>query len=284
MNKKWNLEKTVWLVLTILSLVVVLLPIYIMFKYSISDRSSWITGGQYPVPWWPFKPTFEMYKYYLSDSRFWESGLLSLKIALLTVVISMVFGAPAAYSLARYKFNGKAVLLFLIISIRLVPDISSVIPVATIFNSVDFLYNLPVTVKVSLAHALLGLPYVIYIAQGVFETIPVDLEDQARIMGASRLYAFTRIILPLALPGLAAGAIYVFLLSWNEFVFSYFITATSSVDVLPLPVYLKSLLGAFTPNPVSIATLSLLVSLPVIVFTFIIQKYMIAGSTAGAVK
>ncbi|MFZ5967489.1 MAG: carbohydrate ABC transporter permease [Bacillota bacterium] len=283
MSKRWNVEKTVWLVLTIFSLIMVALPIYIMFKYSISDRSSWITGGKYPVPWWPFKPTFEVYKYYLSDMRFWENGWLSLKIALLTVALSMLFGAPAAYSLARYKFNGKVVLLFLILSIRLFPDISSVIPVATVFN-MDFLYKLPIIVKVSLAHSLLGLPYVIFIAQGVFETIPVDLEEQARIMGASRFYAFTRIILPVALPGLAAGAIYVFLLSWNEFVFSYFITATSSVSTIPLPVYLKSLLGAFTPNPVSIATLSLLVSLPVILFTFFIQKYMIAGTTAGAVK
>lgn len=283
MNKKWNIEKVIWFLLTILSIFLVILPIYVMFKYSISDRSSWITGGRYPVPWWPFKPTFEVYKYYLSDTRFWANGLLSIKIALLTVAISMFFGAPAAYSLARYKFNGKAVLLFLIVSIRLVPDISSVIPIATVFN-MDILYNLPVTIKVALAHSLLGLPYVIYIAQGVFETIPVDLEEQAQIMGASKLYAFTRIILPVALPGLAAGAIYVFLLSWNEFIFSYFITATSSVDVLPLPVYLKSLFGAFTPNPVSVATLSLLVSLPVIIFTFIIQKYMIAGSTAGAVK
>jgi multiple sugar transport system permease protein len=283
MERRWNLQKIIWFAMIILSIFIVVFPIYIMFKYSISDRSSWITGGRYPVPWWPFKPTFEMYKYYLSDTRFWGNGFLSIKIALLTVALSMFFGAPAAYSLARYKFNGKAVLLFLILSIRLIPDISSVIPVATVFNFA-FLYNLPVTLKVALAHTLLGLPYVIYIAQGVFETIPVDLEEQAHIMGAGKLYTFIRIILPVALPGLAAGAIYVFLLSWNEFVFSYFITATSSVDVLPLPVYLKSLFGAFTPNPVSIATLSLLVSLPVIVFTFIIQKYMVAGTTAGAVK
>ncbi|HYE82633.1 MAG TPA: carbohydrate ABC transporter permease [Clostridia bacterium] len=283
MSRKWNLEKMIWLLLIIVSLIAAILPIYIMFKYSVSDRSSWITGGKYPVPWWPFKPTFDMYRYYLSDTRFWSSGILSLNIALLTVAISMVVGAPAAYSLARYKFNGKAVLLFLILSVRLFPDISSVIPVATVFN-MDFLYNLPLTLKVALAHSLLGLPYVIFIAQGVFETIPVDLEEQARIMGASRLYAFTRIILPVALPGLAAGAIYVFLLSWNEFVFSYFITATSSVNVLPLPVYLKSLLGSFSPNPVTIATLSLLVSMPVIAFTLFIQKYMIAGTTAGAVK
>ncbi|QUI24728.1 carbohydrate ABC transporter permease [Vallitalea pronyensis] len=283
MRKKWTVQKTIWFFMIILSLVLVLLPIYIMFKYSISDRASWITGGQYPVPWFPFKPNLDMYRYYLSDTRFWANAFLSIKVALLTVTLSTLIGAPAAYALARFKFNGKAVLLVLILSIRLIPDISAVIPVATIFTN-SFLYHLPIELKVALSHTILGLPYVVYIAQGVFETIPVDLEEQVMIMGGSKLYAFTRVILPLAVPGLAAGAIYVFLLSWNEFIFSYFITSTTSASVLPLPVYLRSVFGAFTPSPVSVATLSLIVSLPVIVFTFIIQKYMIAGSTAGAVK
>lgn len=281
--KKRNVQKIIWLLMIILCLALVLLPIYIMFKYSISDRASWITGGEYPIPWFPFNPNFDMYKYYLSDTRFWANAWLSVRVALLTVGLSMLLGAPAAYSLARFKFNGKAVLLVLILSIRLIPDISAVVPVATIFSN-SFLNNFPIAFKVALSHTILGLPYVIYIAQGVFETIPVDLEEQVQIMGAGKFYAFTRVVLPVAVPGLAAGAIYVFLLSWNEFIFSYFITATSSVSVLPLPVYLKSVFGAFTPNPVSVATLSLIVSLPVILFTFIIQKYMIAGSTAGAVK
>lgn len=283
MLRRINIGKAFWFVLLLICIFMALFPIYIMFKYSISDRSSWITGGAYPVPWWPFNPTFEMYEYYLADGRFWESAWLSLKVALLTIIISIGFGAPAAFSLARFKFWGKAFVLFLILSIRLFPDISSVIPVANVFN-MDLFYNFPTELKLALGHSLLGLPYVIFIAIGVFETIPVDLEEQAQVMGAGKLYTFLRIILPIAIPGLAAGAIYVFLLSWNEFTFSYFLTATSTAEIIPLPVYLKTLLGAFSPNPVSIATLSILVSLPVILFTFVVQKYMVAGATAGAVK
>lgn len=283
MTKRLNPGKVFWFFMLILCIFMVLFPLYIIFKYSISDRASWITGGQYPIPWWPFEPTFEMYEYYFADIRFWESAWLSLKVALLTILISLGFGAPAAYSLARFRFLGKGIALFLILAIRMLPDISSVIPVANVFN-MNFFYQLPTEIKLALGHSLLGLPYVIFIAIGVFETIPVDLEEQAQVMGASKLYTFIRIILPIAIPGLAAGAIYVFLLSWNEFTFSYFLTATSMAEVLPLPVYLKTLLGAFSPNPVSIATLSILVSLPVIIFTFIVQKYMVAGITAGAVK
>ncbi len=283
MVKKIKLSKITWIILIIVSLSLVLLPIYVMFKYSISDRSSWITGGKYPVPWFPFNPTLDMYRYYLADTRFWANAFLSINVALLTVALSIILGAPAAYSLSRSKFNGKAIILFFILSIRLIPDISSAVPIATIFNNGLWDY-LPVVLKLSLAHTLLGLPYVIYIAQGVFESIPKDLEEQAHVMGCGKFYTFLNIVIPLAIPGLAAGAIYVFLLSWNEFTLSYFITATSSVPMLPLPVYLKSMFGAFTPNPVGIATISLLVSLPVIVFTFALQKYMISGSTAGSVK
>lgn len=283
MIKKIKLSKLAWVVLIALSLFLVLLPIYVMFKYSISDRASWITGGKYPVPWFPFNPTLDMYKYYLGDSRFWSNAFLSINVALLTVALSIIFGAPAAYSLARSKFSGKGIILFFILSIRLIPDISSAVPIATIFS--NGLWDLlPVVLKLALAHTLLGLPYVIYIAIGVFESIPKDLEEQAHVMGCGKFFTFLSIVIPIAIPGLAAGAIYVFLLSWNEFTLSYFITSTSTVPMVPLPVFLKSMFGSFTPSPVGVATVSLIVSLPVIIFTFALQKYMISGSTAGSVK
>lgn len=275
--------RILWIVCLVVAVFLVLGPLYVMFKYSISDRNSWITGGEYPVPWWPFSPNFDMYRHYLGDRRFLDCGLLSLQIAFITVGISLFFGAPAAYGLARLRLNSKAVFLFSILAIRFFPDVASAIPVARLFND-TFLYDLPTPLKLGLAHSIIGLPYVVFIAQGVFESIPVDLEEQAFILGAGKMRTFLRIILPLALPGLAAGAIYIFLLSWNEFVFSYFITATSPISVTPLPIYLKVLMGSFSPNLVSVSTLSFLVSLPVIVFTFAVQKYMVAGMTAGAVK
>jgi multiple sugar transport system permease protein len=116
---------------------------------------------------------------------------------------------------------------------------------------------------------------------GVFETIPRDLDEQAQILGASKLYSFTRIILPVALPGLAAAAIYVFLLSWDEFIFAYFLLAFG--DLSTLPVLLKKILS-WTPQHNLLAAISVMLSIPVIVFTFVVQKYMRTGATAGAVK
>lgn len=280
--KKRNYKgiSTIWIIGIIVFILFSLLPIYIMLKYSISDKASIITGGKYPEPLWPFHPNFTMYHAILSRSDFQQAFFVSIKIALLTVMFSMILGAPAAYAITRYKLPGKSIILFLFISIRFFPDIASVVPLTTQFMKSPFIYLTP-TMRVSLVHTLLGLPYVLYIAKGIFETIPIDLDEQVEIMGAGKFYGFFHIILPLAVPGLAAAAIYVFLLSWNEFTFSYFLMFQSPSATLS--VYLQKLL-LWTPQTNYLSAIAALVSLPVIIFTLIIQKYMVSGITDGAIK
>lgn len=270
-----------WVIGLAVAVFLVIFPVYILFKYSISDRASIVTGGMYPEPFWPLKPTVEMFAYLLNRQDFLMAGLISVKVALYTVAISLLLGTPAAFALARYRFPGYAVLLFSLISVRLFPDISTVIPVVEFFYRAP-LNQLPVDIQVALAHSLLALPYVIYIAISVFEVVPKDLEEQAAILGCSRLYTLVRIVIPVAAPGLAAGAIYTFLLSWNEFIFSYYLTFTNPSGTT-LPVYLLRIL-AWTPQKNLLAALSLVISVPVILFTFLVQKYMRTGLTAGAVK
>jgi len=248
-----------------------------MFKYSISDRASVVTGGK-PIPLWPYHPTIEQFKTLVTTDRFISAALCSIEIALTSVIISLIIGTPAAYALVRYRFPGIMVLATLLISVRLFPDIVSVVPVVEIFIKLRLINT---KIGVALAHSLLSIPYVIFIAMGVFETIPKDLDEQAQIMGASKLYSFVRVILPVALPGLAAAAIYVFLLSWDEFIFAYFILAFGNLSTLP--VMLQKILS-WTPQHNLLAAISVMLSIPVIIFTFIVQKYMRAGATAGAVK
>jgi len=269
--------KWVWLLGMIIMIIIIIVPIYMMFKYSISDRSSVVTGGAV-IPLWPYQPTTEQFGGLFENKDFISAAFTSFGIALLTVCISLGLGAPAAFSLARYKIPGKAIMMILIISIRLFPDVISVIPVTETFIKLKLTNTI---FGVSLAHTLLAIPYVIYIAMGVFETIPKDLEEQAQILGASKLYAFLKIIIPIALPGLAAAAIYVFLLSWNEFIFSYFLLLFG--ESTTLPVLLKKILS-WTPQHNLLAAISVMLSVPVIIFTFFVQKYMQAGMTAGAVK
>ncbi len=258
----------------------ILFPIFVLVKYSISDRESIITGGKYPEPFWPFKVDIEIFKVLFGRNDFLLAGLASLEIASLTVLFCLILGAPTAFALARFKIPGIGVILFFLLSVRLFPDISAVIPVAEQLLRKPF-SHLPSVVLVALAHTLLSLPYTIYIAQGVFETIPRDLEEQAQVLGAKKSYAFWKILIPLALPGLAAAATYTFFLSWNEFIFAYFLMFKETT--VSLPVYLLRILS-WAPQKNFITAISLMISVPVIIFTFLVQKYMKTGLTAGAVK
>jgi ABC-type glycerol-3-phosphate transport system permease component len=266
-----------WFLMICVMILVVFIPLYFMFKYSISDRSSIVTGGE-TVPLWPYHPTFLTYAYILSYPDFYRAAGASLKLAMLTIALSMTLGVPAAYVLSRYNIPGKALLLMGLISVRLFPDIVSIIPVAVSFARMH-LHD--TYLGAALAHSLLALPYVLYICMGIFESIPRDLERQAEILGAGKGYILWRIIMPLSATGLAAGAIYTFLLSWDEFIFSYFLLGFGELKTLPL--YLRHKM-AFAPPQDLLMAISMLLSLPVIVFTMVLQRYMRSGLTAGAVK
>ncbi len=266
-----------WLTGMVVMIGIVMAPLFMMVKYSISDRSSVVTGGAV-IPLWPYHPTLEQFRALAAMDRFAEAALTSLEIALLSVVISLIIGTPAAYALVRHRFPGALVLATFLISVRFFPDIVSVIPIVETFTTVGLVNSVA---GVAMAHSLLSIPYVIFIAMGVFEAIPRDLDEQAQVLGASKAYSFIRVILPVALPGLAAASIYVFLLSWDEFIFAYFLLIFG--DLSTLPVLLQKILS-WTPQHNLLAAISVMLSIPVILFTFIVQKYMQTGATAGAIK
>lgn len=270
-------QRLLWLVGIAIVLLFIVAPIFLLFKYSISDTASINTGGA-PIPLWPYHPTLVNYLYLFTDSQFYKVIINSLVIALMTVVVSMLLGVPAAYVLGRYEVPGRKTLMLGLISVRLFPDISSVVPITEFFIHFDAQNTYW---GIVLAHTLLALPYVVFIGIGAFETIPRDLEQQARVMGASRFQIFTSILLPLAIPGLVAIAIYTFLLSWDEFVFAYFLLGLGKISTLTL--FLKQKM-VYAPPQNLLATISVCLSLPVILFAVLMQKYMTAGITSGSVK
>lgn len=269
------MRKAVWAGGLLTAVVMVVLPIYVLVKYAVS--ASVVTGGAAP-PLWPDEPTFRYFLYLFSDARFYSVLLNSLLIALGTVGLSMTLGVPAAYVLARNRIPLRKTLTVGLMSVRLFPDIASAIPVTEFFIRVNA-HN--TYWGVILAHTLLALPYVVFIAVSAFESIPRDLEEQAIVLGANGFVRFFRVLLPLTVPGLVAAAIYTFLLSWDEFVFSYFLLGMGRISTLTL--YLNERLN-YAPPQNLLAALSLCLSLPVIVFSLAIQKYNTAGVTSGAVK
>jgi len=266
-----------WITGVLLALIIVVVPVYLLVKYSISDIASINTGGK-PIPLWPYHPTLSNYIYLFSDSHFYRVILNSAIISISTVLFSMVLGVPASYILGRYRIPGRRILLLSFISVRLFPDIASVIPVVQFFIRVGAHQTYLGVVS---AHTLLALPYVIFIGMSTFETIPIDLEQQAWVMGAGKLQTFWKILLPLAAPGLAAAAIYTFLLSWDEFIFAYFLMFGRQ-ELYTLTLYLNGIKYAEPQN--LLAAISVCLSLPVIVFSMMVQRYMVAGITTGSVK
>lgn len=260
-----------------LALFLVIGPLYLLVKYSISDAASINTGGE-PIPFWPHNPTFRTFTYLFTDSEFFGVVWNSILIAFSTVLLSLCIGVPAAYVLGRYRVPGRKAFILGLISIRFFPDIASIIPVTEFFIHINA-HN--TYLGVILAHTLLALPYVIFIGIGAFESIPQDLEEQATVMGAGRWQIFFRILLPLAVPGLVAAAIYTFLLSWDEFIFAYFLLGLGNISTLTL--YLNHKM-AFAPPQNILATISVCLSVPVVGFAVLLQKYMTAGITAGSVK
>lgn len=270
-------KKILWGTGVFLAVAIIIAPVYLLVKYSISDISSINTGGE-PIPLWPYHPTLSIYMYLFTDARFYQVLLNSVFIALSTVLLSMVLGVPAAYVLGRFKIPGRKMLLLGIISVRLFPDIASVIPIVELFIKIGVHQTY---LGVIMAHTLLALPYVIFIGMGAFESIPHDLEQQAWVMGANRFQTFTKILFPLAIPGLAAAAIYTFLLSWDEFIFSYFLMLGRQ-EIFTLTLYLNGIKYAEPQNLLS--AISVCLSLPVIVFSLMVQRYMVAGITTGSMK
>jgi len=271
------MKSLVWFGCIALAVLLVVAPIYLLVKYSISDAASINTGGA-PIPLWPYHPTLRSFVYLFSDRQFYGVILNSVIIALSTVFLSMLLGVPASYVLGRYKVPFRRTVLLGLISVRLFPDISSVIPITEFF--IKFGLQNTYTGAV-LGHTLLALPYVIFIGMSAFESIPSDLEQQARVMGANAFTIFFKILLPLSIPGLAAAAIYTFLLSWDEFIFVYFLLGLGKISTLTL--FLRQKL-AYAPPQNLLAAISVFISVPVIVFSLALQKYMTAGYTAGSVK
>lgn len=270
-------KKVLWITGIALGMLIVIGPVYMLVKYSISDIGSINTGGD-PIPFWPMNPTIDVYRYLFTDRHFYIVLGNSFFIAFMSVCCSMALGVPAAYVLGRYRIPGRRIVLIGIISVRLFPDIASVIPIVEFFIRIGAHQTYW---GVILAHTLLALPYVIFIGMGAFESIPGELEDQARVMGAGRFQTFRSILVPLAVPGLSAAAIYTFLLSWDEFVFVYFLTFGRQ-EMFTLTLYLNGLKYAEPQN--LLAATSVCLSVPVIIFSMLVQRYMIAGISSGSLK
>lgn len=214
----------------------------------------------------PLRYTFEHVKDLL-DLGAGECIINSIIVALMTIGISFLLGLPAGYAFAKYVFRGKDSLKLLIVGLRMFPILVIAVPLVTLYIRLglnDTLFG------VALAHTAMALPFVVLITSSIFAGIPKDIEEAGLIFGLSRVGVFFRITLPMALPGLAAAAIFTFIMSWNE----VFIASVLTFQHRTLPAFILTAAQA-SPDTIKFAA-SFIMILPAMIFVFIARKYLVA--------
>jgi multiple sugar transport system permease protein len=209
-----------------------------------------------------------------------RSFLNSLIIALSVSFFSVLFGAYAAYPIARMDFKGKYFLLFSILAVRLVPALALAIPIVLFAKKMGMNDSLITLIFINMSFVL---PYVIWLLQAYFKTIPSEIEDAGRIDGCSRFQVVNKIIIPLSLPGLVTTGILAFLLSWGEFLFALLITESEgSYTSTVVAAMFATMVGDI--NYVTIIAAGVLSVIPPVFFALFFQRYIMSGLLSGAVK
>jgi multiple sugar transport system permease protein len=230
-------------------------------------------------PLLPTRLTWEHYRVVLDESLMPRALWNSLGVACLTTVLALALGVLAAYALARLPVPAKGVILLGIVAGSAFPQIATVSPLYLFMRGLGLRDT---WLALVLANASFALPLVIWLLAGFIREIPEELEQAAAIDGAGRVQTFRHVLLPLLAPGAASAALLTFLFSWNEFLFAYTFTATEASRTVPVALALFP--GVFEVPWGDIAAASILASLPPIALVIGLQRYLIRGLLAGALR
>jgi multiple sugar transport system permease protein len=203
----------------------------------------------------------------------------SLIVSLGTTGVALLLGTPAAYAFVRCNIPRARVWLLVVLGMQLLPAVSLVIPLFRLLRGAGLVDSLAGLI---LAYSTFSLPSVVWIMASYFQSLPVALEEAARIDGASRWQAFSHIGLPLAAPGLAVTAIFTFLNAWDEFFFALIFTSTYASKTVP--VALAEFVGRHTVDWGLLVTGGWIASLPPIALSFVCYRYVVSGLAAGGLK
>ncbi|HET7076701.1 MAG TPA: carbohydrate ABC transporter permease [Chloroflexia bacterium] len=272
-------------VLLLIYLVYTLVPMIWLFLSTVQTEASLLT---LPPRIIPSDVTLTNYVDIFKPAAFGENSgestfLLALRNSVIvcigTTLVAMVFGTMAAYAFARFNIPQKRTLLLIVLGSQLLPAVSLIIPLFRMFKTANLLDTV---VTLILAYSTFSLPFVVWIMAGYFQSVPRELEEAARIDGASRFQAFLRVALPLAVPGLSATAVFTLLNAWDEFFFALIFTSTYASKTLP--VALAEFIGRHSVNWGLLVTGGFIASLPPILLSLVFYRYIVSGLSAGGLK
>jgi len=265
-----------WIVVDVLVLIYALTPVLWILSLSLKSTAT-VKDGKFI----PEEITFENYRAIFSGNAFSSALINSIGVGLITTFIAVVIGGMAAYAIARLDFPGKRLLIGVALLIAMFPHISLVTP---IFNIERHIGLFDTWLGLIIPYITFALPLAIYTLSAFFREIPWDLEKAAKMDGATPLQAFTKVIAPLAAPGIVTAAILVFIFAWNDLLLALSLTATDRAITAPVAIANFTGSSQFEEPTGSIAAGAMVITIPIVVFVLIFQRRIVAGLTSGAVK
>ncbi|PYE25767.1 carbohydrate ABC transporter membrane protein 2 (CUT1 family) [Rhizobium sp. PP-CC-3A-592] len=263
--------------LAILAYVVfALFPLYWLLKVSVTPNDLLYSEG---VRMWPSHATLEHYRYVLENSAFPIFFRNSLIVAGSTALVVTLISSLSGYALSRFTFRGKYAVVALMLITQMFPLVMLVAPIFKMLSPLGLTNSL---MGLIIVYTAFNVPFATFLMQSFFDGIPRDLEDSAMIDGASRFTAFRQIILPLTLPGIAATLGFVFTAAWSELLFALMLI--SGNDSATFPVGLLTFVSKFSVDFGQMMAAGVMALVPACLFFLLIQRYLVQGLTAGAVK
>ena len=281
LRRRWDawtvLQAAFLLMLTLFAL----LPMAWMLLTSLKSQ---FAALQYPPEWWPNRITFDQYVTLLSPAG--ETGreflgyfANSVFVSLVSTVLGVAVAVPAAYAFSRFRFPGRTMLFYAVLLRNMFPAVVFLMP---LFILMRWLHLVNTLWSLVLTYLTFGLPLSIWLMKSFYDNIPPQLEQAARIDGATRFQAFVQVVMPLSSPGIIATAIYSFILAWNEYV--YALTFLNDKSKLTLPVGLQRFFTDYATNWPGLMAASFITSVPVVLLFLVLQRFFVRALTDGAVK
>jgi len=259
-----------------LYVVVAIFPLFWLLKVSVTPNDLLYTEG---VRMWPSRATFDHYFSVIHHTDFPLFFRNSTIVSALTAVFTTIVAASCGYAFSRFNFRGKFWIVGLLLITQMFPLVMVIAPIFRLFAPLGLTNSLTGLIIIYTAY---NVPFAAFLMQSFFDGIPRELEEAAMIDGATRFRALRQIVLPLTLPGIAATLGFVFTAAWSELLFALMLN--SSNDATTFPVGLLSFVSKFSVDFGQMMAAGVLALVPVCCFFFLIQRYLVQGLTAGAVK
>jgi multiple sugar transport system permease protein len=269
-------QKAGWGIANFVVVALALIPVLWTVSLSFKTPAAILDPSFLPKSW-----TWSNYSGILQTSQFIRPLINSIGIGLISTFVAVVLASMAAYAVARLAFPGKSVLIGMCLLIAMFPQIALVTPLFSIERGLGLFNTWPGLI---IPYVAFGLPLGIYILSAFFREIPWELEKAAKVDGATPYQAFTKVIAPLAAPGMVTTAILVFLFCWNEFLFAISFTSTTASRTAPASIAYFSGSSQFTVPTGPIAAAAVVITIPIIIFVVFFQRRIVSGLTSGAVK